>query len=514
MNDLAPSRVPAGLSSDKPISLAIVAMGGQGGGVLADWIVATAEASGWHAQSTSVPGVAQRTGATIYYLELLSGSAGICPVLSLMPTPGDVDVVIAAELMEAGRSMLRGLVTPEKTVLITSTHRALAISEKSTSGDGAADPNMVTMAAGVAARRVIAFDMQQMAANAGSMISASLFGALAGAAVLPFSRSAFEGAINAGGKGVEPSLRAFAAGFEAATLQGKPAPIKRAIAKRFEALATGSPHAVLNALVDRIRTGFPSALQPMLMVGVRRLVDYQDPAYACEYLDRVASFVVAGRMSPASAAAAKYIAVAMAYDDVIRVADLKTRASRFSRVRAEMGVSDAQLMGTTEFMHPRGEEVVGLLPAALGAFITRRPTLLRGIDRLVNHPRRVRTGTILWFLTLYAISGLRRVRRGTYRHRAEMRHIDAWLQLARCILPTNERLVTEILTTRRLVKGYSDTHARGASKFDRVLSAVAAVQHRDDGADWLRRLREAAMADEHGVALDGALRTVQSLDHV
>ena len=82
----------------------MLAMGGQGGGVLADWIVALAEAQGWIAQSTSVPGVAQRTGATIYYIEMLPPQDGRAPVLSLMPAPGDVDVVIGAELMEAGRA--------------------------------------------------------------------------------------------------------------------------------------------------------------------------------------------------------------------------------------------------------------------------------------------------------------------------------------------------------------------------------------------------------------------------
>ena len=114
-------------TTERPICVAILAMGGQGGGVLADWIVALAESQGWPAQSTSVPGVAQRTGATIYYIEMLPPKAGRAPVLSLMPTPGDVDVVIAAELMEAGRSMLRGLVTPERTTLIASTHRAFAV---------------------------------------------------------------------------------------------------------------------------------------------------------------------------------------------------------------------------------------------------------------------------------------------------------------------------------------------------------------------------------------------------
>ena len=102
-----------GDATERPISVAIVAMGGQGGAVLTTWIVALAEAHGWIAQSTSVPGVAQRTGATIYYVEMMQASDdGQRPVLAQMPTPDDVDVVIAAEFMEAGRSILRGLVTP------------------------------------------------------------------------------------------------------------------------------------------------------------------------------------------------------------------------------------------------------------------------------------------------------------------------------------------------------------------------------------------------------------------
>ena len=180
------------LATDKPISIAVLAMGGQGGGVLSDWIVALAEACGWCAQSTSVPGVAQRTGATIYYIEMLPAKDGVAPVLSLMPSPGDVDIVLAAELMEAGRSMLRGLVTPDKTVLIASTHRSFAVAEKEKPGDGIGDPLVVTDAAGVAAKRTFSFDMEALAAKHGSVISATMFGALAGAEVLPFPREAFE----------------------------------------------------------------------------------------------------------------------------------------------------------------------------------------------------------------------------------------------------------------------------------------------------------------------------------
>jgi indolepyruvate ferredoxin oxidoreductase, beta subunit len=135
MNAQFPQRV-------RPISIAILAMGGEGGGVLADWIVAMAEAGGYLAQLTSIPGVAQRTGATIYYLELFPKA--LCfhdrePVMALMPMPGEVDIVVASELMEAGRAIQRGLVTPERTTLLTSTNRVFSMTEKTALTDGRVD---------------------------------------------------------------------------------------------------------------------------------------------------------------------------------------------------------------------------------------------------------------------------------------------------------------------------------------------------------------------------------------
>ena len=171
----------AGEATERPISLAIVAMGGQGGGVLTDWIVQLAENHGWVAQSTSVPGVAQRTGATIYYIEAMPPLDGRKPILSLMPTPGDVDVVMAAEFMEAGRSILRGLVTPDRTTLIASNHRSFAIGEKIAPGNGIADGGAVTGAIGIAAKTEIIFDLNALAIAHGSVISAAMFGALAAA---------------------------------------------------------------------------------------------------------------------------------------------------------------------------------------------------------------------------------------------------------------------------------------------------------------------------------------------
>ena len=151
------------LDTRRPIAIAVLAMGGQGGGVLVDWIVALTESQGWLTQSTSVPGVAQRTGATVYYVETIEGDgSGRRPVLSLMPVPGEVDIVIGAELMEAGRAMQRGFVAPDRTTLIASSHRSYAVSEKMVPGDGAGDPAKVYEAARASSKQFLAFDMAAM----------------------------------------------------------------------------------------------------------------------------------------------------------------------------------------------------------------------------------------------------------------------------------------------------------------------------------------------------------------
>jgi indolepyruvate ferredoxin oxidoreductase beta subunit len=513
MNDF--SRMPARLTTERPICVAVHAMGGQGGGVLADWIVELAESQGWHAQSTSIPGVAQRTGATLYYVEMLPPKGERAPILSLMPAQGEVDVVLAAELMEAGRSILRGLVTPDRTTLIASTHRLYAVAEKEKPGDATADPNTVVEAAGVAAKRVIAFDMEAVANSNNSVISACLFGALAASGTLPFTRESFEAIIKSGGRGVATNLNAFRAAHDQAAQPPAPqSSVLKKPGKRFSPLPASAGRPDLDQLLARVRK-FPAPLHDMVFAGVKHLIDFQDPAYASEYLDCLtriyeldAAHSGAAKAYALTAAAAKYVAVAMAYDDVIRVADLKTRPSRYDRVQRDNAVGEGQIVYTTEYMHPRLEEVAGTLPAPLGRFLEANPAMFGWMFR---KGRRVRSGTIRWFLMLYGLAALKPIRRTTLRHRREMAHLEDWLSLAAAHVAQNYDLAVEIVNARRLVKGYSDTHARGQSKFDRVIGAVPLLAPRADGADWMRRLRDAALLDENGIALDGALKTIATL---
>ena len=503
----------AGPGPDGIIKLAIMAVGGQGGGVLTGWIETLARSQGYACQATSVAGVAQRTGATVYYIEM-ARTGTRQPVFALAPASGDVDILIAAELMEAGRAIARGFVTPDRTTLIASSHRELAVSEKMVPGDGIADAAEVSAAAEIAAARFICFDMERLAVENGSVISATLFGAMAASGCLPFEKGDFEDAIRAGKGGVGASLRAFSAGFRAG-LQGAPAG-DDAPARLPPAPRAVGPARLLerwSSLATRVSV-LPMPARPVAMAGLRKVVDFMDAEYGHEYLDRVVPFAGVDSVGDGHAlaeAAAKYIANAMAYDDVIRVADLKTRAARNDRIVAETGTGPRQLLRLTEYMHPRAEEVVGLMPAGLGARIAASPHAMARIDRWFAKGRRLRSDRLGPFLLLYALGGLKRYRRGTRRHAVERARLDGWLSRAARISASDPALATEVLRCGRLIKGYSDTHARGLSKFQRVLGMVDRVAGRPDAADRVRQLRDAALLDEDGEALGEAVRAIESL---
>jgi indolepyruvate ferredoxin oxidoreductase beta subunit len=496
----------------RPLSIAICALGGEGGGVLADWIVDLAEHGGYLAQTTSVPGVAQRTGATIYYVELFPKAAagGREPVLALMPVPGDVDIVLASELMEAARAVQRGFVTPERTTLIASTHRVFAITEKIALADGRADDAALLAAARDAAKRLIAFDMEAIAEAARSLVSAVRFGALAGSGTLPFQRMAFAAAIRRGGVGVAGSLAAFAAGFEAAASGGAPSPLPAPAAP-----GTGIAVAVGQELRAAIARDFPAAARAILAAGVERLVDYQDEAYARDYLSRLARFLdIEAQRGDGSARllaeTARQLALAMSYEDTVRVAELKIRSSRFARVRAEVGLDDGQILEIAEYFHPRTQEIADTLPAALGRWLLRTGWARGAADRLMRKGRVIKTTSVGGFVLLYLLARLKPLRRRSLRFVEEQPALDSWLDIVATTAASDYELAVEVARARTLVKGYGDTHARGRAKFDTLVAALPRVMSASNPAEAFRGLITAALADEAGDALERAMHALRT----
>ena len=487
------------MSKAKPINIAILAMGGEGGGVLADWLVRVGDRGGYLAQTTSVPGVAQRTGATIYYLELFPRSAlperGKLPVLGLMPMPGDIDLVVASELMEAGRAIQRGLVTPDRTHLVASTHRVYSMTEKTALGDGRVDAEAIVEGCRTAALKFTGFDMARLAEANKSVISAALFGAIAGAQALPFPREAYEAAIRSDGVGVGASLAAFSAAYAAA--EGRVDPDTASSERRDRT----------SSKLDLALPGIPSGqARTLVMAGVERTADYQDNSYAREYVERLRSFIdLTASMGDAGqqllSELARQLALGMTYEDTVRVAELKIRGARFNRVRMEVGADPDQIIEIVEFMHPRIEEIADTMPAAVGRWVLRNKLVKALLALLTSRGRMVRTTSLRGFLLLYCVASLKPFRRGSLRYDREMRFLTQWLDIVRRAADINVSLAIGLAHLRNLVKGYGDTYERGRFKYQTICSFVSEDLRNPSAATHLRALVAAAEKDENGEAL-------------
>jgi len=493
------------MSAVKPINIAILAMGGEGGGVLADWLVYVGENGGYRAQTTSVPGVAQRTGATVYYLELFPRSAlgdgGHLPVLGLMPMPGDIDLAVASELMEAGRAVQRGLVTPDRTYFVASTHRVYSMTEKTALGDGRVDSDAILRGCREAALRFTGFDMAKLAEKNRSVISAVLLGAIAGSHSLPFSREAYEGAIRAGGISIEASLAAFAAGYAAAD-----GPLPDSDSPPIQGPARAS-----DDIREAVREITAGEAQLLVLAGVERAADYQDWGYARKYLEQLRPFIELADRSGIGGQeflceVARQLALGMTYEDTIRVAELKIRATRFARVREEVGADPGQIVEIVEFMHPRVEEIADTMPAPIGRWLLHSKFAKSVLARLTSRGRMVRTTSLRGFLLLYGLASLKRFRRSTLRFSRETSFLDEWLRTVRSAADTDVTVAIELARLRNLVKGYGDTYERGLQKYNRIRSLVLNDIHRPGLSGRLGDLIAAAQRDEFGEALDQAIK--------
>jgi indolepyruvate ferredoxin oxidoreductase, beta subunit len=476
----------------KSINILVGALGGDGGGVLCDWIVAAAHAQGLGVQATQIPGVAQRTGATTYYLEVMPASGPKPTVLALNPAIGEVDVALATELLEAGRMIFNGFVTPDRTVLIASTHRVLAIGERAAMGDGSFDVGRLLRAVKERSKTQILFDMDQAAEESGGVINAVLLGALAGSGRLPIADSAFEAAIREGGKAIDTNLAAFA--FGRGHARGELEQAVREHRKR-QAAAQG-----VEDLVERARKSFPIASLDIVEEGIRRLVAYQDRGYAALYLDRLQG------IDPALVRdVARHLAVRMSFEDVIRVAQAKTSRERLERVRAEVRAKPHEPLEITEHFKPGNEEIAALLPPRAARWLMARPKF--------NISMHVRSTTIWGFARLRFLASLRWWRPHSYRFIEEQAEIERWLQAIRSAQVLSPDLAREIAELARLVKGYGDTYARGLGNYRRISAeviapALAGRLAPPKAADAVANARVAALADPDGESLSRTLAAI------
>jgi indolepyruvate ferredoxin oxidoreductase beta subunit len=520
----------------QPISLLICALGGEGGGVLTEWIIATAHHAGYAAQSTSIPGVAQRTGATTYYVEVfptpISQLGGKRPVFSLNPVPGALDALVSSELLETTRQIGNGMATAERTRVITSSTRIFTTMERMQLGDGRIDSERLLGVVQSHSRTHNVFDMGAVAREAGTIVSAVMLGAVAGSGLFPFKRSDYEAVVSEGGGMSAASLRGFAKAFE---IVNTPSAITNSnaihpLAHQPANTDSASPAQVamvtellqdtelLTSTNQGISTDlalqFPLPVHEMLALGHARMLEYQGAAYAQLYVDRLKQVLQAEQTADptntnnyaTTREMARWLALWMAFDDIVRVADLKSRASRWQRVVGEVKAKDDDLLKVFDHFKPGVPEFAALLPPRLAAKLIawdRRRTLKGKTPWAL--PLKVGSHSILGMLSLRFLASLKWLRVLGSRYAAEQSMIDQWLQGVVQGTQRHWQLGHEIALCGRLIKGYGSTNERGKDNLLHVLQHLAHGADAAQAALAVQAARNAALADDAGKALDSAL---------
>jgi indolepyruvate ferredoxin oxidoreductase, beta subunit len=507
-----------------PISLLICALGGEGGGVLTEWLVDIAHRAGYAAQSTSIPGVAQRTGATTYYLEVFpvprSGLGGKQPVFSLNPVPGALDAMVSSELLETTRQIGNGMSSPDRTLVITSSSRTLTTQERMPLGDGRADSSALLKVVKSFSREHHVFDMGQVAKECGTVVSAVMLGAIAGSGLLPFAREEYEKVVRASGaRAAEASLRGFARGFERVSRPREQAQIVNELidgahpgpgpASTAERHDGSRREAAMTAFQQ-----FPQAVHDMLTLGHARVLDYQGRAYADLYLQRLEQVLAAERAADpgglnhfaTTREMARWLALWMAFDDIVRVADLKSRGTRWQRVIREAKSGEDDLLKVYDHFKPGVPEFAALLPPGLAkrvlAWDRRRTERGRQPWAL---PLKVGTHSVSGMLALRTLAAMKWLRVRGSRYANEQAMIERWLAGVVEGTRLGWRLGHEIALCGRLIKGYGATNERGKRNLLHVLDHLAHGPSPEAGAKAIEAARTAALADDAGTALDAAL---------
>ena len=524
----------------QPISILLCALGGEGGGVLADWLVDAARHGGLAAQATSIPGVAQRTGATTYYLEIfptpISELGGRRPVFGLNPLPGRLDLLVSSELLETARQISLGLCSPDRTLLISASNRALTTHEKMQMGDGRMDDAVLLQLLQQHSHASHVLDMVALTRQAGTVVSAVMLGCIAASKLLPLRREDFEFAVHEGeakerqSASQQASLRGFALAWDAMQAQSTQSKFVDAVLTNTLTIPNVTSEQIAK-LSPELAATFPSDMHEMLGLGVARLMDYQGARYVSLYIQRLREVLASEQRNGTEGACtvtketARWLALWMAFDDIVRVADLKSRASRWQRVRMEVKAKTDDVLKVYDHFKPGVPEFAALLPKVFALPLLRwdRQRSASGLSPLAL-PIKVGTHSVIGMVMLRALASFKWLRVLGNRYAEEQAMIDAWLKALVRGAQEDVNLGLALAQCGQLIKGYGTTNERGRDNLLHILrhlaphdvsvdsSARNAETSRDSQAHLQKRInaindaRNAALRDAGGIALDQALR--------
>ncbi len=473
------------------IKILIPAVGGQGGGVLTEWLVQAFFLEDYEVQGISLPGLSQRGGSTVYYMEAHPGTASGNRqiIFAQFPVPGEVDVIVSQEFLELGRALHLGYGS-DRTTIVTSTHRIFSTLEKMPVGSGIySDENLRKIASSFSSRfiELDALDLSKKHGMDELAVNAILLGAVSASGVVPLKRESFVESIEKVGVSVKASLKAFDVGYDYVSSrkgpeQKKPAQLWESfVRERADKLEDYGREEYLGR-VSRLEAEFPANMREILAESVFRLLEYQDSAYADEYMEEVRAVYEIderskGGGSKLSEHFARNLALLMSFEDGIRVAELKIKSDRFKRIREEMRLRDDQLFKVVDYLKPDAEEIYGLLPYFLVAPVVgfTETALFKKIWRRkkpLTFGQTPVTTSFSGYVRLWFLTKMKFMRRHSFRYRKEHALIKKYRESVKYCASLDYRVGCLVARGASMVKGYGKVRRRTMNAFARFIDNV------------------------------------------
>lgn len=470
----------------------IPAVGGQGGGVLTEWLVQLFLTEGFEVQGVGLPGLSQRGGSTMYYLEAYpkAKSSSKPIIFSQYPLPGDIDIILAQEFLELGRVLELGYGS-DKTTIVSSTHRIYSTLEKMPISNGIYPDEKLHRLANSFSARFVGLDALALAKENEMdelAINAILLGALGASGSLPITEASFLKAISQVGVAVENNIKAFRIGWESIKSKKhnisliKPDLDWEQIRREKLAKVGPSKREGLFSLLLTVQNEYPERLREILTEALVRLADYQDVWYAEKYMDALKGVYQVDKNSgsssfPLTESFAKNLALWMSYEDGIRVAELKINPERFKRIRKDMQLHDDQVLHVIDYLNPDAEEIYGLLPNLLVSPIVKLADnrLFRMVlpdSKRITFAQAPKTSSFFGSFRLWSVTKLKKLRPYSYRFKKEHAYIKKYVAHVEKYSKINYKLACVVAKSGGMVKGYGRIRRRTLLCLERYLENI------------------------------------------
>jgi len=237
--------------------------------------------------------------------------------------------------------------------------------------------------------------------------------------------------------------------------------------------------------------------------GIHRLMDYQGAAYAKLYVERLERFIDKGLTAETYCEIAKLMAERMAYQDAIRIAQLKL---------AEYRDSDGQIV-STDIKQFRLDELVDALPEVAADPILTVLDYVGWTRQRVSIP--FSTASRWGIRRLKMEAWLRRWRLFSIRYGQERQWVERWLHMITRAMVKQPAAIEAVVATATMVQGHGDAYRQGLADWHTIIDDLAkptfdGVLPLTDLAGAIAEARAAAMPDPRQASLKRAIAQIRA----